>query len=178
MATCSTSDFQSFAFQGNLWLFKIAADDFVAAMTAKRISSARIPFLFAAGLPVAVPAAVMRARGEVLLMPMFMAAGAKAMECLLRVTNRWFSVVHRIGLGFPDIGDAEIPGLVAGITAANRLALSAQRVVAGDAAYTFEVTVSLVGEGYRTELGGQGDLGLFGRDGVSRGHQRRHKHQK
>lgn len=117
----------------------------------------------------------MRARGEVLLMPMFMAAGAKAMECLLRVTNRWFSVFHRIGVSLPDIGDTVIPGLVAGITAANRLALSAHRVVAGDAAYIFEVTVALVGEGYRTELGRQGDLGLFGRDGVSRGHQRRCK---
>ena len=120
----------------------------------------------------------MRARGEALLMPMFMAAGAKAMECLLRVAHRWFSVVHRIGFGFPDIGDAEIPGLVAGITAANRLVLSAQRMVAGDAAYTFEVTVALVGEGYRTDLGRQGDLGLFGRDGVSRGHQRRRKPNK
>ena len=63
-------------------------------------------------------------------MPMFMAAGAKAMECLLRVANRWFSVVHRIELDLPDIGDTEIPGLVTGITAANRLALRAQRVVA------------------------------------------------
>ena len=121
----------------------------------------------------AVPAAVMRARGEVLLMPMFMAAGAKAMECFLRVANRWSSVVHRIGLGFPVLGDAEIPGLVAGVTAANRLTLSAQRVVTGDATYTFEVAVTLVGEGYRTELGSQGDLGLFGRDCISRSHERR-----
>ena len=147
-------------------------------MTAKRESSARIPFLFAAGLPVTVPAAVMRARREVLLMPMFMAAGAKVMECLLRVAHRWFSVAHRIGLGFPDIGDAEIPGLVTGVTATNLLALSAQRVVAGDAAHTFQIAMTLVGEGYRTELGRQGDLGLFGRDGVSRGHQRRRKPKK
>jgi hypothetical protein len=133
------------------------------------------PFLIAAGLPVAVPAAVMRARGEVLVMPMFMAAGAKAMECLLHVANRWFSVVYRIGPGLPDIVDTEIPGLVAGVTAANRLTLSAQRVVAGDATHTFEVAVTLVSEGYRTELGGQGDLGLFGRDCVSRDHKCRYK---
>jgi hypothetical protein len=65
----------------------------------------------------------MWARGEALLMPMFMAAGAKAMECLLRDANRWFSAVHRIGFGLPDIGNTEIPGLVTAITAANRLAL-------------------------------------------------------
>jgi len=144
-------------------------------MTRKRESSANIPFLFAAGLPVAVPAAVMRARGEALVMPMFMAAGAKAMECFLRVANRWSSVIHRIGLGFPVLGDAEIPGLVAGITATKSIAYKTHRVVAGDAAYTFEVAVTLVGEGYRTELGSQGDLGLFGRDCVSRGHKRRRK---
>ena len=108
-------------------------------------------------------------------MPMFMAAGAKTMECLLHVANRWFSVVYRIGPGLPDIVDTEIPGLVAGVTAANRLTLSAQRVVAGDATHTFEVAVTLVSEGYRTELGGQGDHGLFGRDYVSRGHKCRRK---
>lgn len=108
-------------------------------------------------------------------MPMFMAAGAKAMKCFLCVANRWFSVAHRIGIGFPDIGYAEIPGLVTGVTAANLLALSAQRVVAGDTVHTFEVAVTLVIKGYRTELGSQGDLGLFGRDCISRGHKRRRK---
>lgn len=121
----------------------------------------------------AVPAAVTRARWEVLILSIFVAASAKAMECLLRVAHRWSGVVHRIGLGLPDIGDAEIPDFVAVVTAANLLAVSAHRVVAGDAAHSFEVAVTLMGEGDWTKLGGQGDHGLFGWDCIIRVQDRR-----
>lgn len=120
----------------------------------------------------AVPAAVVGARREILLTPMFMTTGAKTMECLLRIAYRRFGVIHPFGLGFPDVGNAEIHGFVAGVTAANRLVYSAYRVVASDAIHLFEVAVMLVRESYRTEPGCQLDHGLFGRDSISRHHQR------
>ena len=128
-------------------------------------------------LPVAVPAAVVGACREILLTPMLMTTGTKTMECLLRIAHRRFGVIHPFGLGFPDVGNAEIHGFVAGVTAANRLVYRTYRVVASDAIHIVKVAVTLVRESYRTELGCQLDHGLFGRDCFSRGHERRRKPQ-
>ena len=65
----------------------------------------------------AVPATVVGACREILLTPMLMTTGTKTMECLLRIAHRRFGIIHPFGLGFPDVGNAEIHGFVANVTA-------------------------------------------------------------
>ena len=122
---------------------------------------------------VAVTAAVVRTCGEDLVTPLFVAAGAKTMECLLCIANPCFSVALQIGVCLPDPGDAEIHGLVASVAAAYPLARRAHHVMTGGAVHIFAVTVTLVRKSNRTELRGQGNHGHFGRDCVSRSHEHR-----
>ena len=85
----------------------------------------------------AVSAAVVRAGWKLLLMSLLMAAGAKAMKCLLRVSHLGSGVFRWFALGLSDGCNAEIFGLMAVVTALNRLISVFAGVVAGDTVDTF-----------------------------------------
>ena len=131
------------------------------------------------GLPVTVPATVVRARRQFLRASILVATHAETVECLLSERHLWFRIFPscRLRPGFRDPGNAVIPGLVAAVTASNRLTIRFECMVAGNAVHCFELTVTLVAEGYRTKLGRQRDHRLVGWGRVRRGCERRRKRQ-